>query len=126
MALQAFEDFVAVEALGFFVKLGLLFGERAVAEVLRRSTKGLMSACSFLVRLSSWFFSIGLTNSFRKNACVPSKPGLINVICDHRSMVLFSTGVPVRMSRCRARSWRTACAVVELGFLIACDSSRMT
>ena len=69
---------------------------------------------------------MGLRNSLRKKACVPSKPGLIKDICDHKSIVLFSTGVPVRMSRCLERSCRTACEVVELGFLMACDSSRIT
>jgi hypothetical protein len=39
---------------------------------------------------------------------------------------LFSTGVPVRMRRCRERSCRTDCEVVLDGFLMACDSSRIT
>ncbi len=97
----------------------------ATCDLCRRRMKGLIRAWSFWVFCGSLSFSIGFRNSFRKNACVPSSPGLINDICDHRSMVLFSTGVPVRMSRFRVFSSRTAMEVLEPGFLIACDSSRM-
>ena len=59
-------------------------------------------------------------------AGVPRKPGMRKSNSDHSSPKLFSTGVPVRALRPRARSSLTARVCRAAGFLMACASSRMT
>src|SRR6267142_2172737 len=89
----------------------------------RLNTNGLMMAFNFFVLASSCFFSMGPWYSFLKKVWPPSKPGLMKVICDQRSSVVFSNGVPVRVNLYLDFNCKTALAILDVGFLITCDSS---
>ena len=97
----------------------------ATWDLCRRRMKGLMMRFNFLVFSVSDFFSMGMRNSFVKNDWDLSRPGLIKLICDQRSMVVFSSGVPVRIRRFLDLRVLTALEILEFGFFMAWDSSRM-
>src|SRR5690606_12161699 len=105
----------------------ITFSGRSVATwvLSLRSTIGVMMAWSFVALAVSFFFSMFCQNCLLNTPCLPNNHLLIKFICDHRSRVPFSTGVPVSVRRCWQESIFTAFVIILLGFLIACDSSKM-
>ena len=70
---------------------------------------------SFVLAVADW-------NDLRP----PSSPGLMKSKMLQRSLILFSTGVPVSASRRGETTERSALLCPEPGFLIACASSAIT
>jgi len=74
--------------------------------------------CNFFCCISLFSFSMGIRKYFLKKFRSPNNPGLIKFICDHKSKVLFSMGVPVKMSLLILLNFDSSFVMDALGFLI--------
>ena len=98
----------------------------ATSSLRRRRMKGATRRASSSRRIRSPCFSIGVRQLRVKSFDSPRKPGSRKSNCAHSSPRWFSIGVPVRHSRWRARSRRTAFAAWLPVFFTVCASSRMS
>jgi len=89
----------------------------------RRRTNGPVARRSSSVASASLSRSMGRAKRSRNERAEPSSPGLSTCMIDHSSLSRFSTGVPVRAIRRRARSCPTALVCAAPGFLICWASS---
>ncbi|MNB85327.1 hypothetical protein D3C75_322240 [compost metagenome] len=110
------------------VRVMTVFGgsSEATWSLRRRRMKGRMRWASSCARRRSLPRSMGWRQCWLNCFSLPSSPGSRKSNCVHSSPRWFSSGVPVRHSRCRACSVRSVAAARDLGFFTCCASSRIS